>query len=232
MKTSSSTLPRSIVISIALAGSAVLAMVATPTLHEIQNPPQLEQTVAHQVGPWRELPNPRVQVALSTGEPTFDQPYDQSVMRSYVDDQGHMIQVAVAWGKRQRQEIKIHRPELCYPAQGLTVQSLKDVTFPITTPDGGPVTGKRMIAKDRNGGIEAVSYWIRLGGTYSGTAWQTRGYILREGLAGRVPDGVLVRVSQRAAPGTDMEALFRRQEQFAAQLVSASSPEARPLLVR
>ncbi|MDI1259299.1 exosortase C-terminal domain/associated protein EpsI [Aquabacterium sp.] len=232
MKSSSSTLVRSVIVSVILGASAVLAMVATPTVHEIQNASILESSVPRQIGPWRELPNPRVQVSLSTGETTYDQPYDQSVMRSYVDDTGHMIQVALAWGKRQRQEVKIHRPELCYPAQGFTVESLTDVTFPLSTPDGHPVTGKRLMAKDRNGNLEAVSYWIRLGGTYSGNAWETRLHILKEGMAGRITDGVLVRVSQRVVPGTNVDELFQRQEKFAAAMVSASPAEARTLLVR
>lgn len=232
MKPSSSTLLRSVVIAGALGASAVVAMVATPTVHEIQNAPDLENTVPKQFGAWRELPNPRVQVSLSTGETSFDQPYDQSVMRTYIDNQGHAIQVALAWGKRQRQEVKIHRPELCYPAQGFAVESLSDVTFPLNTPEGHPVTGKRMLAKDRNGGLEAVSYWIRVGSIYSDTAWQTRLHILKEGLAGKVTDGVLVRVSQRAEPGANLDELYSRQEKFAAELVSASPNNARPLLVR
>jgi EpsI family protein len=232
MKPSSSTLLRSVVVAMALGASAVVAMVATPTVHEIQNAADLERTVPRQFGAWHEQANPLVQVSLSTGETTFDQPYDQSVMRSYVDNDGHLIQVALAWGKRQRQEVKIHRPELCYPAQGFSVVSLRDVTFPLKAPDGIPVTGKRMLAKDRNGQLEAVSYWIRLGSIYSGTAWETRLHILKEGLAGRVTDGVLVRVSQRVTPGADTEAIYRRQEQFAAELVSASPSDARPLLVR
>lgn len=229
---SSSTLLRSVIISVILGASAVAAMIATPSVHEIQNAADLEKTVPRQIGPWRELPNPRVQVSLSTGETTYDQPYDQSVMRTYVDDAGHMIQVALAWGKRQRQEVKIHRPELCYPAQGFAVESLTDVTFPLNTPDGQPVTGKRLMAKDRNGNLEAVSYWIRLGSTYSGNAWETRLHILKEGLSGRITDGVLVRVSQRVVPDTKLEDLFQRQEQFAAAMVSASPAETRPLLVR
>lgn len=232
MKSSSSTKLRSVIIAISLGGSAVLAMVVTPTVHEIQNAANLESTVPRQIGLWRELPNPRVQVSLSTGETTYDQPYDQSVMRTYVDNDNHMIQVALAWGKRQRQEVKIHRPELCYPAQGLAIESLTDVTFPLNTPDGRAVTGKRMIAKDRSGQLEAVSYWIRLGSTYSSNAWQTRLHILTEGLAGRITDGVLVRVSQRVPLGANVDELFQRQEQFAAAMVSASPADVRPLLVR
>jgi EpsI family protein len=232
MKSSSSTLLRSIVIAMALGASAVVAMVATPTVHEIQNAANLENTVPRKFGVWRELPNNNVQVSLSTGETTYNQPYDQSVMRTYVDNDGHVIQVALAWGKRQRQEVKIHRPELCYPAQGFSVEALKDATFPVTTPDGRQVTGKRMLAKNRNGQLEAVSYWIRLGSSYSSDAWQTRLHILKEGLAGRVTDGMLVRVSQSAKANSDMDELYRRQEQFAADMVSASPAETRPLLVR
>lgn len=226
-------LSRTLLISSMLVAASAMAFLATPKLIERQDWPVLETSIPQQIGAWQALPNPLVQVSLSTNSETdMNQPYDQTVMRSYTDNQGHMIQVAVAWGKRQRQEIKIHRPELCYPAQGLAVQSLTDVSFPLTSVSQQPVIGKRMIAKDHSGHTELVSYWIRIGNVYSSSAFQTRMHILKEGLAGHVTDGMLVRVSQRVGKDQDTEAVFDRQERFAAALVNASPPATKELLVR
>lgn len=229
----SPTLKKSLAIALALVMGAVLAAFAKPHMHEVVNVADLQTSIPGVIGAWHERPDPRVQVSLNVGSDTnINQPYDQSILRTYTDDQGHTIQVALAWGKHQRQEVKIHRPELCYPAQGLAVKSLSDIDFPLITPDGQPVKGKRMLAQNRNGQLEAVSYWIRLGSTYSGSAWETRLHILKEGLAGRITDGMLVRVSQAVPKGDDLQAVYRRQESFAAQLVERSPTQARSLLVR
>ncbi|MGC4062627.1 MAG: EpsI family protein [Aquabacterium sp.] len=196
--------------------------------------PDLERYVPKQIGEWHVVESPLVQVGLTTGKETdMNQPYDETVMRTYQDDKGHTIQIALAWGQRQRQEIKIHRPELCYPAQGYSVSALHEATFPAKTTSGQPITGKRMVTKDRNDQTQLVSYWIRIGHVYSSSAWVTRMHILREGLQGRMTDGILVRASQYTSgdPG-QQEATFQRQEQFLADLVQASPPQARDALAR
>lgn len=226
---------KSLLIVAALLASAAAARLLTPTLHAIENAPQLDQSLPKTVDAWHFVPSPFVQVGLTTtgaAETSMDQPYDQSILRSYQDNEGNIINVAVAWGERQRQEIKIHRPELCYPAQGFQVIKLDNVSFPLNTPAGEPVIGKRMLTRDRNGQIEAVSYWIRIGSVYSDSAWKTRLHILEEGLAGRIPDGVLVRVSQRIPDGTNLEAVYKRQEAFAARLATLTDAGSRALLVR
>src|SRR5690606_35238716 len=95
------------------------------------------------------------------------------------------------------------------------------------------VTGFRLVAKQANGsGYELVSYWIRIGNSYSDSAWKTRLAIMKEGLQGRMTDGVLVRVSQRSNKPPASDEVFKRQEKFAAQLVASTAPEGKILLVR
>jgi len=45
-------------------------------------------------------------------------------MRAYQNSQGQIVYLALAWGEQQRQEVKIHRPDLCYVAQGFKVWRL------------------------------------------------------------------------------------------------------------
>lgn len=224
---------RTVIIACALAGAAGVALLLTPKTLSQAVAPDLERHVPKQIGEWHAVESPLVQVGLTTGKETdMNQPYDETVMRTYQDDKGHAIQIALAWGQRQRQEIKIHRPELCYPAQGYTVTALREATFPAMTSDGQAITGKRMVTKDRGEQTQLVSYWIRIGHVYSSSAWTTRLHILKEGLQGRMTDGILVRASQYVAGNQDQESAFRRQEQFLAALVQASPPQARDALAR
>jgi len=127
--------------------------------------------------------------------------------------------------------VKIHRPELCYTAQGFEVLRRTPVDLPLTGVSAQPARGARMLVRGADR-VEAVSYWIRIGDLYGSSAWKTRSHILFEGLSGRIVDGMLVRVSQivpDAASATPQR--FALQEDFLAQLVRALPVNARDLLV-
>jgi hypothetical protein len=55
--------------------------------------------------------------------------------------------------------------------------------------------------------------------------------ILKDGLAGVVPDAILVRASSILASSDDAAAAYQRQERFLAELVQATRPDARRMLV-
>lgn len=222
----------SVAISVALVASAFASVLATPKLVQIENAPDLESTVPKQFGEWKELPSRYTQVGLTTGQdPNMDQPYDQTVMRTYVSESGQVVMLSLAWGRRQRQEVKIHRPDLCYVAQGYKVKSLVSATYTYEAPSGNTVAGKRMVAmSSRNG--EAVTYWIRIGELYSEDAIQTRLHILKEGLAGQVPDGILVRVSQPIRSEKDADLSWPVLERFLDVFVASLPPETRSMLIR
>jgi EpsI family protein len=202
---------------------------------EHTNSVRLEAMVPKNFGNWHEIPNPTipVDVALTTtGAQSNEQPYDDQLMRSYRNDQGEVMMVALAYGRNQRQEIKVHRPEVCYSANGGRVTGLTPVTFPITSLSGVQIVGNRLRADSDVRQPEAVSYWVRVGHIYSQSGFRQRWHILQEGLAGRRADGILVRVSQGISPGKSLIELYQSQERFAAELVKASSPEAQLLMIR
>ncbi len=212
--------------------ASAVAYIATPRLTTVDLAPSLEDTVPRQFGDWKELPSPYLQVSLSTGnDPTMDQPYDQTVMRSYVNSKGQQVMLALAWGKKQRQEVKIHRPDLCYIAQGYHITSLVPASYEGILGNAKPITGKHMTAIGSRGG-EAVAYWIRIGNLYSENATESRIHIFEEGLAGRIPDGVLVRASASIKNRTDATALFPVLDQFLADLYLASPNDTRALMAR
>ena len=139
--------------------------------------------------------------------------------------------LALAYGAHQRQEVKIHRPELCYTAQGFEVMRRSPIDVPLSGGLVPPAQGARMLVRGADR-VETVSYWIRIGNLYSRSPWKTRSHIFTEGLRGRVVDGMLVRVSQMLpdlASATPQR--FALQEQFLGELVAAMPPAARRLLV-
>lgn len=195
----------------------------------------LSALVPTSFGEWREIPNPTIPVdvvANTNGATSNEQPYDDQLMRSYRNDKGEVIMVALAYGRNQRQEMKVHRPEVCYTANGGRVSQLAPTMFPLKSLSGVQIEGNRMRADSDVRRPEAVSYWIRVGQIYSQSGLKQRLHILQQGLAGKRADGILVRVSQHIYPGQDINKVYERQEQFAAELFRASKPEAQLMMAR
>jgi len=225
---------RSSVVATLLIGIASAGLLLRPSINAAAPDPNLEQAVPERFGEWRMLPNALVQASVATkGATSTDQPYDEIVSRTYVNARGDMVMLALAYGKNQRQEVKVHRPELCYPAQGFKVLSLKTAAFAgvHSKVSGQDVTGQRMVV-DGRGNKEVVSYWIRIGDTYSSSPWRIRWQIMQEGLQGRMTDGILVRVSQRVSTDADPAPTHQLLETFAKDLIQAVPEQTRAYLVR
>jgi EpsI family protein len=162
----------------------------------------------------------------------MDQPYDQVVMRSYRNEAGQMVQVALAWGRNQRQEVKIHRPDLCYPAQGFHIDHLSSHFFQkIKTPRGDPVLGKKMLVNSGRR-YEVVAYWMRIGDVYSENAIDTRLKIFKDGLNGTMTDGILVRASVVTDSSDGFDAKVALLESFLEKMTGAVQGTAKELLVK
>lgn len=189
----------------------------------------LDSVIPSRFGQWNEIKSPLVQMGLTpqgAREAAVAATYDASLMRSYSDGNGPPVMVAFAYGRSQRQEGKIHRPELCYSSQGFTVDGLVDSTLSTQLVPSGAINIKRLVAKSR-GRLELVSYWIRIGDLFSQSAVKSRLYILGAGLQGHIPDGILFRVSQIVSPDATpdvVEAAYRRQEAMMLEM-SASLPQ-------
>ena len=206
----------------------------TPHLDLNSTRPPLSQVIPKSFGDWHAVATPE-QVIDPTGERDAKDPfsilYDDVLMRAYENKRGHVVLLALAYGKHQRQEFKIHRPELCYVAQGFRLIRQDPVVFPLLDSRNRPVTGSRMLVQSP-ARIEIVSYWIRIGNLFSQNGWATRYYLLQQGIGGHVLDGMLVRVSQVVGSvDEDTANSYALQEEFLSELVHASPAAAESLLI-
>jgi EpsI family protein len=221
-------------LGIAMAITAAGATLLRPGPLPAASGPRFADVVPRAFGDWKEITAAPGQVdPASTGqELSMDRPYDDVLMRAYANSSGEVVLLALAYGRNQRQEIKIHRPEVCYTAQGFELVSRRRVELPIRDSAGRPIAGTRMLVQ-APGRIEAVSYWIRVGELYTDDAWAIRYHIFRQGMTGRSLDGVLVRASQIiGSAGLDSaQQPYRVQERFLAELVRAMPAAGRQLLI-
>jgi EpsI family protein len=223
----------SLVLGVAMLATAAAVRLLQPEPIPANTGTTLAETVPSAFGEWKEVSSVAEQVdpARNADEPSMDRPYDDVLMRTYGNSRGDVVLLTLAYGRNQRQEVKIHRPDVCYTAQGFQLISRSRVTFPVTSVGGRQVEGMRMLVS-APGRTEAVSYWIRIGDVFTDNAWAIRYHIFQQGLSGRGVDGMLVRASQIVS-GADAASpeRYRLQERFLADLVRALPKTARHQLI-
>ena len=114
------------------AGAAALALKPQAQTEAVVRP--FAQSIPTSFGDWREVKSAFAQVdptVTRSGETSLNQPYDDILARTYQNSRGEVVMLSLAYGRQQRQEVKIHRPDLCYTAQGFKVASLAGVALPV-----------------------------------------------------------------------------------------------------
>ena len=138
---------------------------------------------------------------------TLESVYSQTVSRTYQNAKGQRIMLSVAYGGDQEEVMQVHKPEVCYTAQGFSVS--KQGTRVIDT-DKGAIQAKLLLAKQAER-VEPVTYWITIGKSIALDGLQWRWQRIKYGLTGELPDGLLFRVSSL---GNDTELQYELHELF------------------
>lgn len=150
--------------------------------------------------------------------------YNQTLSRTYINKQGERIMLAIAYGADQSTDLHVHRPEICYRSGGFSVGTLTK-TFVDTTIGRIPVM--HLVARQgmRN---EPITYWIRVGDSLTRGWFEQKLAAFSYGLAGKVPDGLLFRISTIS---NDEQDSYRIQQAFLTSLMRAVRSEDRHWLV-
>jgi len=213
-----------ILLALMLAASG-LTLALRPT-HKIaeQGPAiDLEAMIPRTFGEWREEQYKSVQIVDPQQQEMIDQIYTQTLSRTYVNTNGYRIMLSIAYGDDQRDGMQMHYPEVCYPAQGFTLQD-KQAGALVTA--SGPIPVTRILASlgQRN---EPVTYWTTIGDRVFQGGFQKKLAEMGYGLNGEIPDGMLIRVSSIDAEAANA---YEMQTQFANQMLAALAPKYRQKL--
>lgn len=211
-----------------MCAASVGALVARPATRAADAGPSisLETMIPKQFGDWREDSQRTVQVINPQIQELLDkQLYSQVLTRTYVNAGGYRIMLSLVYGTdvHARGSLQAHKPEVCYPAQGFVVE--KNEAGLLATPLGDiPV---RRLFTTMGARQEPLTYWFTVGGTAVQGKLEKRLVDLRYGFTGRIPDGMLFRIS---SIDRDQAAAYEIQEQFINQLLQAVSPAERTRL--
>jgi EpsI family protein len=223
---------QAILASIVVLLAAVMAQVLTP--HELMAKSSagldLEKIIPQKVGGWTVAPGVGL-VAPSDAEGVEldadkGQVYSQEVGRAYVDADGHIIMLMVAYGPVQNYRLKAHRPEICYTAAGFRVSEKFGDAISYGQ-DRRSVQVTRLVTQ-RETRYEPLSYWMRVGNDVSTGIIDRQLIRLKYGLQGLIPDGALVRVSTL---GVDRDLSFKLQDDFIREFLTAVDPAYRKFFV-
>jgi EpsI family protein len=187
-------------------------------------PFSLEQGIPKAFADWREAASAALLVNPHQ-EQMLRRLYSQTLSRTYVDRGGARVMLSIAYGGDQRGGLEAHMPEVCYPAQGFVVDKVLSTRVDTSF---GSIPAKRLSAT-MGARKEPITYWFVFGGDRlsDATRLQRRLLELRLGLTGRVPDGLLFRVSSiDEQPGR----AYELHERFARELLVALAPNVRSKL--
>jgi EpsI family protein len=202
--------------------AAWLAVVLRPTISVADELPpiKLATMVPTAFGEWREQVGGVAAIVDPQQKETLDRIYNEVLTRTYINPQGYRIMLSIAYGKNQQGDMQLHKPEVCYPAQGFTLMSLQAGQLDLL---GKPIAATRLEAS-LGQRIEPITYWTIVGDQVTATMVDKRLAEMRYAMIGRIPDGMLVRVS---SIDRGKERAYEMQGRFARDMVQAIAPEHR-----
>lgn len=216
----------SIFLGILMVSSGALTKALTPTnkIADQQEKIDLEIMIPTEFADWRiDKSIIPLQVDADT-QAMLDKIYNQTLSRTYVNSLGERIMLSVAYGGDQSDNLAVHKPEVCYYAQGFEI--MKTFADELLT-QYGKLPIKRLLAVKgyRN---EPITYWVTVGNRAVLPGIEEKLQQLKYGLTGNVPDGMLVRVS---SIDSDKNNAYKQQAMFIQDLLSSVNVNERIRLI-
>lgn len=201
--------------AVIMTASAVLSSVAKPThmLADTRQQLKIEPLIPIHFDDWSVVPNSGG-IVNPQAEDFINRFYSETVSRIYENSKGQRVILSIAYGKNQSDDFQVHRPEICYPAQGFQVRT--NVKTQLNTPNGViPVRRLETVLSQQR--YEPVTYWTTLGDFAVSGGVEKKLLDIRYAMKGLVADGLLFRLS---SIDRDSAKAFDLHEQFARSLLS------------
>ncbi len=200
-------------------GSAI-ALRPSSKIADERPPIDLKTLIPVQFGDWREETQYANFVVNPQQKEMLDKIYSETLSRTYVNAQGYRVMLSVAYGGDQSRATQVHKPEVCYPAQGFQV--LDKAAATVVSPFG-PL---RVVHVDTQLGKrrEPITYWITVGDQIVQGNVQKKLAEMRFRFAGKIPDGLLFRVS---SVDPEIARAYDIQASFINQLLGTLTPQQR-----
>jgi EpsI family protein len=213
---------KNLVLMLLMLASAGLGVILRPTISIADELPPIDLTtmVPKAFGSWHEDLYVSAQIIDPQQKQMLDKIYDKTLTRTYVNTQGYRIMLSIAYGKNQSGTLQLHKPETCYPAQGFSLLSTQSGKLDLL---GKPIPASRL-ETSLGQRFEPITYWTVVGDHVSSSMTDKRITEVRYAMRGRIPDGMLVRISSIDKNSNNA---YTIQSQFANNMIEAMMPEHR-----
>ena len=207
---------KNLVLMLSMLLSAGLGVILRPTISIADDLPtiNLMTMVPKTFDDWREELNISAQIINPQQKQVLDKIYSSTLTRTYVNGQGYRIMLSIAYGKNQSGTLQLHKPEICYPAQGFSLLSNQLGIIELL---GSPIAVFRL-KTSLGQRFEPITYWTVVGDRVTSTMTDKRLTEVRYAMRGRIPDGMLVRIS---SIDRDANNAFIVHSEFANALIGA-----------
>ena len=146
--------------------------------------------------------------------------YDQILSRTYINGKGELVMLSIAYGNDQRDSMRVHKPEVCYPAQGFAIIRQQEVRLNLS---GQQLAVKQLVAQQQ-ARIEPITYWIVMGDRIVIGDLDKKLVQMRYMLTGTVPDGLLFRISSIES---DVSYAYALHHHFLVELLTSMDKDKR-----
>jgi len=204
--------------------AAGMTVLLTPSRDQETNPVDLEAMIPKQFGQWTQDTTVLPLIVSPDAQAILDKIYSATLSRTYVNANGERIMLSLAYGADQSRALQVHKPEVCYTMQGFQIGMMAKQLIGTATAEI-PVM-RLMAAKGPR--QEPITYWIRVGDDVVRGWYEQNLAKVRYGLSGRVPDGMLVRVSNLSVRAGES---YELHQQFISDLLASVKPEYRAVLI-
>lgn len=203
-----------------LAAGGAYGLRPTQRVADTAPPVDLDVMIPKVFAGWTEEPERVSQIVDPQQQQMIDKIYSKTLQRTYVNSDGYRVMLSVAYGSNQSDSMQVHKPEVCYPAQGFILHEKRNDEL-VTSFGAMPITRVRASQGARN---EPITYWITVGERVVEGGLHKKIVEMGYGLSGKIPDGMLIRVS---SIDSETNRGYATQARFVDQLLSAAEPQHR-----
>jgi EpsI family protein len=217
---------KNLLVALVMVATAIAVLAYKPPAQMSQQGPkiELESMIPKQFDTWHLDESVLTLPTSPEQDEALKKIYSQILTRTYVNNLGQRVMLSVVYGDGIDRQLDIHRPEVCYPAQGFQVSRYTDQVIHTLF---GELPLRRLIAT--NGPrIEPISYWIRVGDKAVSTSIERKLQKIKQKLTGRADSGLLARISTIEK---DDVLAFAEQEAFINAMLQAMPDEQRRQLI-
>ena len=177
-----------------MTGASAFAYIAKPTklMAETLHREALSEEFPKKFNRWSKPQTENTMLVDPTQAEVLEYLYTETFGTSYVNKNNHSVMVSIAYGKDQSDGRSVHKPGICYPAQGFIILEQRDISLVL---DSHRSIKVRYMKTQRGQRIEPLLYWTTSGDFVYQNILQRKLIGLKYSEDNLIPDGMILRVS-------------------------------------